>query len=158
MSRPAQIVSLVAVLFAALALGACGGASDSQIRNAYVQRVNAAQTEFAATVTTVSKRITRQSSSADDRRTLQQFQVAIQTAVRKLREVTVPDNVTTEHSQLVRAMSGFGTQIKKATDALRNPDSRAIAGAQRTIQSATQTVNARIESAIAAINSKLGAK
>ena len=60
-----------------------------------------------------------------------------------------------EHAQLVKAMSGFGAQIKKATDALRNPDSRTIAEAQRTIQSATQTVNVRIDAAIAAINSKL---
>jgi len=48
--------------------------------------------------------------------------------------------------------------LEKATLALRNPDSRTIAEAQRTIQAATQTVNVRIEAAIAAINSKLKQK
>ena len=63
-----------------------------------------------------------------------------------------------EHAQLVKAMSGFGAEIRKATRALRNPDTNTIAEAQRTIQGATQTVNVRIDQAIAAINSKLGQK
>ena len=70
----------------------------------------------------------------------------------------MPGDVDTEHKQLVTAMSGFGAQIKKATDALRNPSTPAIARAQQEISTATQQVNARIDAAIAAINSKLAAK
>lgn len=158
MSRLLRVLSVCMLLFVAVGLVACGGANERDVKNAYVQRVNEAQTDFADTVTTVSKRITSRSTSSQDRKTLQRFQVAIQDVVRKLEAIKAPDDLRIEHAGLVRAMTTFGTQIKKATAALRNPDSAAIAGAQRTIQTATQTVNARINSAIAAINSKINAK
>jgi len=156
MSGVLRTASLMLLAFAALALGACGGADEREAKNDYVRAVNAAQNEFAQTVTTVSERITDKSSSSADRKTLQQFQTAIDDVVTDLRDITVPGAVKSEHAQLVKAMSGFGAQIKSATLALRNPDTRSIAEAQRTIQSATQTVNVRIDAAIAAINSKLG--
>jgi hypothetical protein len=138
-------------------LGACGG-DDREEKNAYVEKVNDAQNSFAADVLTVSQRITKKSSSSQDRKTLEQFQAAIDGVVKDLRAIKVPGGVQSEHDQLVGVMSGFGAEIKKATVALRNPDSRTIAEAQRTIQAATQTVNVRIEAAIAAINSKLNPK
>ncbi len=139
-------------------LAACGGGDDREAKNEYVRQVNAAQNEFAQTVSTVSERITNKSSSSQDRKTLQQFQTAIDDVVTDLRAIKVPDTVKSEHEQLVKAMNGFGAEIRKATLALRNPDENTIAEAQRTIQSATQTVNVRIDAAIAAINSKLGQK
>ena len=159
MSGPLRILVGLLLAFAAVALGACGGGDDDRkAKNAYVAEVNTAQNEFAATVTSVSERITNKSSSSQDRKTLQQFQAAIAAVVTNLRGIDVPNGVQSEHEQLVGAMSGFGTEIEKATLALRNPDSRRIAEAQRTIQSATQMVNLRIDAAIAAINSKLGQK
>lgn len=153
-------MSLLSLLLAAVAvaLGACGGADERKEQNAYVREVNAAQTEFASEVTTVSQRITPKSSSGQDRKTLQAFETAIADVVAKLQKIKVPGSVTAEHKQLVGAMSGFGADIKKATDALQNPDSGTIAEAQRSIGTATQTVNQRIDAAIAAINSKLGKK
>jgi hypothetical protein len=150
------IVSLLLLLIAGLALGACGGVDERKEKNAYVRQVNAAQTEFGSTVTTVSQRITPKSSSAQDRKTLKRFEVAIADVVTKLRTIKVPADVKTEHKQLVTAMTGFGADIKRATDALDGTDTRKIADAQRSIAMATQTVNTRIEAAIAAINSKLG--
>jgi hypothetical protein len=140
-------------------MAACGGGADERkAKNDYVNQVNAAQSDFAATVAAVSKRITKKSSSSQDRKTLEQFQSAIENVVKDLRAIKVPSAVRSEHGQLVAAMRGFGAQIKQATLALRNPDARTIAAAQRTIQAATQTVNLRIDAAIAAINSKLGQK
>ncbi|MDQ3723910.1 MAG: hypothetical protein M3376_12810 [Actinomycetota bacterium] len=159
MSGPLKIISSVLLALAALALGACGGGDDERkAKNDYVRQVNNAQNEFAQTVTTVSERITNKSTSSQDRKTLQQFQAAIDDVVTNLRAIDVPGAVKSEHEQLVKAMGGFGAQIGKATLALRNPDTATIAEAQRTIQSATQTVNLRIDAAIAAINSKLGQK
>ena len=158
MPGPLRIATLLSLLLAALALGACGGDDERDAKNAYVQAVNDAQTEFASTVTTVSQRITPESSSSEDRRTLRRFQTAIEDVVRQLRTIDVPSDVEAEHRQLVAAMSGFGADIKKATDALRNPNTRSIAEAQRTIANATQMVNTRVDAAIAAINSKLGAE
>ena len=147
--------ALLLVAFAALALSACGGDDERDARNDYVRQVNNAQNEFAQTVTTVSEQITEKSSSSQDRKTLQQFQTAINDVVTDLREIEVPAAVESEHAQLVEAMTTFGADIRKATTVLRNPDSRKIAEAQKTIQAATQTVNLRVEAAIAAINSKL---
>jgi hypothetical protein len=155
MSGPPRILAPLLLAVAVLALGACGGEDDQKAKNAYVGEVNAAQSEFANTVQTVSERITPKSSSRQDRKTLEEFQDAIADVVKNLRGIDVPDGVDSEHDQLVEAMSGFGDQIEQATVALRNPDSTKIAAAQRTIQTATQTVNLRIDAAIAAINSKL---
>ena len=154
-SRVLRALALLVAAFAAVALAACGGEDDREAKNDYVKQVNVAQNEFAANVSTVSERITSKSSSKEDRKTLEQFQAAIDDVVTDLRAIKVPDDVESEHKQLVGAMSGFGAEIKKATLALRNPNSRTIAEAQRTIQAATQTVNVRIDAAIAAINSKL---
>lgn len=155
MFGPLRILVSLLLAVAALTLAACGGEDDQKAKNAYVGEVNAAQSEFANTVQTVSERITPKSSSSQDRKTLDQFQDAIADVVKNLKSIDVPGGVESEHDQLVAAMSGFGDQIEQATVALRNPDSTKIAEAQKTIQSATQTVNVRIDAAIAAINSKL---
>ncbi|MFP5361191.1 MAG: hypothetical protein ACLGI5_00500 [Thermoleophilia bacterium] len=156
MSRALRTVSLVALMLGALALGACGDeATSREEKNAYVSEVNAAQAAFANTVTTVSGEITSKSSPAQDRRTLERFETAIADVVKQLRAIEVPQDVEAEHQQLISAMTDFGAEISKATKALRDPDTRSIAEAQRAITTATQTVNGRIDAAIAAINSKL---
>lgn len=147
---------LAALLLGAIALSACGDDGDSrETKNTYVNEVNAAQTGFASQVTTVSQQITSKSSPSQDRRTLERFEAAIGDVVKQLRDIKVPKDVKTEHAQLVSAMTEFGSEIKKATAALRDPDTRSIAEAQRAITTATQTVNGKIDAAIAAINSKL---
>lgn len=156
MPGPLRIAALLVLLLAGVALVACGDDANSRdAKNAYVREVNAAQRAFADTVSSVSQRITRESSSAQDRRTLERFEAAIDQVVARLERIEVPRDVEPEHAQLVTAMRRFGAEIEKATAALRNPDTRSIAEAQRAIATATQTVNGRIEAAIAAINSKL---
>lgn len=156
MSAALRILSLLAVLVGAVALSACGDEANSrEAKNAYVREVNAAQTGFASNVSSVSQQITPKSSGTQDRRTLERFETAIADVVKQLQAINVPTDVETEHEQLISAMTGFGDEIKKATDALKNPDTRSIAEAQRAITTATQTVNGQIDAAIAAINSKL---
>lgn len=151
-----RLLALVALIAGATALAACGGGDDErEAKNAYVAEVNAAQEEFASRITAVSQQITDKSSPAQDRRTLQRFETAIDAVVEQLRGIEVPDDVQTEHEQLVDAMTDFGAEIGKATSALRDPDTRSIAEAQRAVTLATQTVNGQIDAAIAAINSKL---
>ena len=159
MARGLRLVLLLALALAGLGLVACGGGEDDErdTKKAYVREVNDAQTEFASTVTTVSQQITPESSSRQDRRTLRQFQTAIDDVVARLRRIEVPSDVRAEHERLVRAMSAFGADIRRANRALRNPNSRQLARAQQSIAMSTQVVNVRIDRAIAAINSKLGA-
>ena len=157
MSGALRILSLVALMLGAIALVACGGdeSNGREAKNAYVRAINTAQTDFATTVTTVSQRITPKSSAGEDRRTLERFETAIDEVVTKLRAINIPSDVEAEHRQLIAAMTDFGTEIRKATQALRDPDTRSIAEAQRAITTATQSVNGQIDAAIAAINSKL---
>jgi gas vesicle protein len=158
-SRVPPVLALaLALALAAVGLGACGGGDEREAKNDYVKQVNTAQNEFAANVTTVSQRITKTSSSKEDRKTLEQFQSAIDDVVTDLKAIKVPGDVKSEHAQLVGAMSGFGAQIRSAVSALRNPNEATIDAARRTIQTATQTVNVRVDAAIAAINSKLKQK
>ena len=157
MPRLLRTLALVLLVAAgAVTLAACGGDSDTrEAKNAYVREVNAAQTQFATTVTSVSQEITPKSSPNEDRRTLERFETAIKDVVETLRGIDVPEDVEGEHKQLIAAMTGFGDEIEKATNALRNPSTRSIAEAQRAISTATQNVNGQIDAAIGAINSKL---
>ncbi len=152
-----RILPLLLLLAAvcAVALGACGGAQERDDKNAYVRAVNAAQNEFSASVADVAQRIKAKSSSSEQRKTLADFQSAVDNVVRDLRAIKVPGVVKSEHAQLVGAISGFGDQIESANLVLRNPTERTIAEARNSIATASQRVNAGIGSAIAAINSKL---
>jgi hypothetical protein len=155
MSGALRIVALAALLFGAIALGACGGDDGRDAKNAYVRQVNAAQTGFANTVSAVSQEITPKSSASQDRRTLQRFQSAIEDVVKQLRGIEVPTDVEAEHKQLISAMTGFGSEIRKATAVLRNPTTRRVDEARLTTATAPHTDNGQIDAAIAAINSKL---
>jgi predicted small secreted protein len=151
MARVGGVVAVLVTL--TMALAACG--DDKEQKNAYVRQVNAAQTEFASTITKVSQSITQKSSAAEDQRTLRRFEAAIDNVVGDLRGIEVPEDVESEHGRLVAAISGFGDDISKANEALRDPTTRTLELAQQRIAKATRTVNARIDSAIASINVKL---
>jgi hypothetical protein len=49
------VAAVVTVLLAVAALAACGGGTSTKDKNAYAKKVNAAQTKFAETVSTVDK-------------------------------------------------------------------------------------------------------
>ncbi len=151
-----RAASIAAALAAVLALNACGGdASSTKDKNSYAQKVNTAQTTFAETVTTVSQESGSKSSISRQQKTLRRFETAIESVVKDLRAIDPPSEVTKEHEQLTAVMSGFGKAISDANDAMRNPTPRAIDQAQERIAAATQSVNSRVNAAIAAINSKL---
>ncbi len=149
-----RMAPTVAPILAALALAACGG-SDKEEKNAYAREVNAAQQKFASTVTTVSQEVRPGSSVSRQQRTLRRFEAAIDGVVDDLRDIDPPSEVEKEHERLVGVLSGFGADIEKANEAMRNPTPRSIELAKRRVSSATQSVNARVNAAIAAINGKL---
>ena len=92
MLKPARAaIVLVVVLLAALGAAGCGG--DVKQNNEYVDAVNKAQNEFAATFDRLNSQITSTSSPKQDRRTLTRFQTAIDTVVADLNKVEPPDKV-----------------------------------------------------------------
>ncbi len=153
-----RMVVVVAPILAALALAACGDSGTaSSDKNAYAEKVNDAQTTFATTVTSVARGAGAKSSVSRQQRTLRRFETAIDGVVADLKKIDAPEEVTDEHEQLIAVLSRFGSDISQANDAMRNPTPRTIAAAQRRVQAATQSVNSRVNAAIAAINAKLRA-
>ena len=154
-----RFTSTAATVVAVALLAGCGDSGTStKDRNAYAQKVNEAQTKFASTVTTVSQAGGSSNSISQQRKTLARFQTAIEGVVRDLRAIKAPGEVTKEHAQLTSVMTGFGNAIGDANAAMRNPTPRGIEQAQQRVSAATQSVNARVNAAIAAINVKLKRK
>jgi hypothetical protein len=156
MSGALRIVVLAALLFGAIALGACGGDDARKERNAYVRELNAAQQEFATNASSVSQ-LGKADSLGQYRRTLQRFEETIATFATKLRGIEVPSVVREEHKQLIAALTSYGTDFQKVTGVLKNPSARTLSEAKNALTTATQRANARIEAAAAAIDSKLQA-
>lgn len=145
---------LLPALLGLLLLAGCG--SDTEESNTYVRQLNAAQTTFTGAVT----RVSRETTSADTARarvaTLRRFERAIDRVVADLRAISVPGTVQPEHDRLVRAMLAFGREISKAGATLRGPTRSALDALPGDLRTAEATVNRRINSATAAINTKLG--
>ncbi|MGI9100515.1 MAG: hypothetical protein ACR2H2_18840 [Solirubrobacteraceae bacterium] len=151
----AGIASIVTLILAAVALGACGGGTTTKEKNAYAERVNAAQTKFASTVKTVAQEGSPKSSIGEQRSSLLRYEAAIVGVVDDLRRIDAPSDVSKEHEELVSVMRRFANDIGQANDAMRSPTPRSIESAKRRLRSATQSVNARVGAAVAAINVKL---
>ncbi len=154
-----RVASVLTAILAVVALAACGSSGTStKEKNAYAKKVNDAQTKFASTVTTVSQEGGTRNSVRQQQRTLKSFETAIDGVVKDLNSIDAPSEVTKEHDRLTQVMTGFGKAIGDANDAMRNPTTRGIERAQQQVATATSSVNARVNAAIAAINVKLKAK
>jgi hypothetical protein len=149
--RRLPLVLLVVVL--ALAVSACG--SDTKASNDYVDQVNKAQNDFAATFDKLSSKITSTSSASQDRRTLDGFKQAVDKVVADLRAIEVPSKVKPLHDRLIDEISTYGKEIDKAKAAFAGNDAQAIIKAQVDLQSAVTRVSSQINQTIDAINKKL---
>jgi hypothetical protein len=152
-----RLAASVTAIVAVAVMAGCGGTSTKE-KNAYAREVNAAQQRFATTVSTVDQQSGSESSITRQQRTLRRFKKAIDSVVGDLRKIDPPSEVTKEHGRLVAVMSGFGKDIGQANDAMKDPTPEAIDLAKRRLATVTQSVNARVAAAIAAINVKLRGK
>jgi hypothetical protein len=150
-----RVASTVMPILAVVALGACGGGTGTQEKNAYAREVNAAQTKFALTVSNASQDSGGEPSLRRQQRVLRRFHTAIEDVVRDLRNIDAPSEVSKEHSQLVSVMSGYGDEIGRADEAMRNPTPLGTQQAKDRLDSASRSVSAQVNAAIAAINVKL---
>jgi uncharacterized phage infection (PIP) family protein YhgE len=146
---------LAPVLALVVALLASGCGSDTKQANDYVDSVNKAQNDFAATFDKLSSKITSTSTAAQDRQTLDGFKQAVDKVVTDLKSVEVPSKVKDLHNQLVAEISDYGTEIDKAKQAFSGNDPQAIIKAQTQLVSAVTRVSAQINKTIDEINKKL---
>lgn len=151
MSRPLRAALLTLVAGASAA--GCGG--DAEERNAYVEQVNRAQQSFADTVQELSGQITEQSTTDSDRETLGRFESAIDGVVEDLSTIDPPEEVSTQHGELVETIDGYGGEVSAAVDALEDDEPDELLTAQRELLEATGEVSADINRSIGEINGRL---
>jgi hypothetical protein len=144
---------LLPLLAIAAVMAGCG--NDTKQANAYVDAVNRAQNDFAATFDRLSTRITSTSTPEQDQRTLDGFKRAVDRTVTRLRAVEVPSKVKTLHGQLVGEISSYGVEIDRAKAAFAKGKPREIVKAQTRLVRAVTRVSSQINQTIDAINKKL---
>jgi CHASE3 domain sensor protein len=150
-----RVASIVMPILAVVALGACGGGTGTQEKNAYAREVNAAQTKFALTVSNASQDSRGDRSLTQQQQLLRRFHTAIESVVRDLRNIDAPSEVSQEHNQLVSVMSSYGDEIGRADETMRNPTPLGAEQAKQRLASASRSVSTQVNAAIAAINVKL---
>jgi hypothetical protein len=152
---PGPVRLLLALALVAGVVAGCGGGGGVKEANAYVDEVNRAQTRFAGTIDSLATRITSTSTPADDRITLGRFEAAVDNVVADLRAVHPPEQVRGQHAQLIAALEGYGTEVKKVSEDIASGSASRLLGAQEELAQATATVSQKINMTIAAINRKL---
>jgi hypothetical protein len=142
-----------ALLAAALLASGCGGA-DVEQSNAYVEKVNLAQSRFGAGFERLAREITRTSTPEQDGSTLQAIEKTLDATVADLRRIEPPERVADQHEQLVAAIAGYGQSVEAAAAALGGSAQRA-AEAQARLAGETERASTQVSSAVGAINRKL---
>ena len=142
----------IAVL-AALAIGACG--TDTDTKNRYVDSVNRTQTQLAERFNRLQTQITGTTSPDQDRATLGGFETAVADAVRDLRGIKPPEEVTSLHRELITEIDEYGAAVRVARGALASGNSEKVLDAQKQLVGSVGRISARINRTTAAINDQL---
>ncbi len=147
--------ALVVALALALIVAAAGCGGDSKTTNAYVDAVNKAQADFAATFDRLTGRITQSSSQQQNRRTLAQLKTAIDKVVADLRAVGPPAKVNRLHARLIAILTRYGEAIDSARTAYLSGDPQRILTAQTDLTTAVTKVSNELNTTIESINKRL---
>jgi CHASE3 domain sensor protein len=150
-----RVASIVTLVLAVVALAACGSGTGTKEKNAYAREVNAAQTKFAEAASNASHDSGGDRSLTRQQRMLRAFHTAIEGVVRDLQNIDAPSEVSKEHSQLVSLMSSYDDEIGRADETMRNLTPAGAEQAKQRLASASRSVSAQVNAAIAAINIKL---
>jgi hypothetical protein len=149
-----RFLSVFVAVAAALGAAGCGDDSAKQ-RNAYADAVNRAQSDFAQSFKSLSRRITSTTTPGQGRRTLQGFEDAVDDVVEDLRAIDAPQDVQPLHRRLITEVADYGREIRRAKRAFATGAPQRILDAQSKLVSATTQISSRINRTIAAINRQL---
>jgi hypothetical protein len=152
------LLPLILVAATAIAVSACGKDKAATERNTYADQVNRAQSAFAQSFRSLSRRITSTTTPGQGRKTLQGFEDAVDTVVGDLRRIDAPDDLAPLHKQLIGEISGYGRAIHRAKVAFATGAPQRILRAQSALVTSTTAISERINRTIAAINRQLQAK
>jgi hypothetical protein len=149
-----RLLFLLVAVATALGAAACGDDSAKQ-RNAYADAVNQAQSDFAQSFRSLSRRITSTTTPGQGRRTLQGFEDAVDDVVTDLQGIDAPADVQPLHRRLITEISDYGREIRRAKRAFATGAPQRILDAQGKLVDATTRISSRINRTIAAINRQL---
>ena len=149
-----RLISLLVAVAVSIGVAGCGDDGAKQ-RNAYADAVNRAQSDFAQSFKSLSRRITSTTTARQGRRTLQGFEDAVDDVVADLRAIDAPADVQPLHSRLITEVSDYGREIRRAERAFATGAPRRILDAQSKLVTATTQISTRINRTIAAINRQL---
>jgi hypothetical protein len=144
----------VALALAVIAASGCGG-GDTKSKNAYVDAVNQAQTDFVGVVDDSESRITGNASDVETATQLDAIREAANKVVTELRGVKPPGNVRSLHSALIREAQGLVVAFRKAADAYRSGNATQILNAKVDLSNDVNRVNGQLNATITALNKKL---
>ena len=153
-----RVIPVLLAVVVLLGLAACGSDDAAKERNAYADQVNRAQTSFAQTFKSLSRRISSTTTPARGRRTLQGFEDAVDTVVGDLQRIDAPSDLQPLHRQLIDEIADYGRAIGEAKDEFATGSPQRSEAAQSALVDATTKISARINRTIAAINRELQAK
>jgi hypothetical protein len=145
--------ALAVALALAVAVGACG--DDTKTKNAYVEKVNQAQSDFVAVVDDSGTRIQGNASDEETATQLDMIRAAAAKVVVELQAIKPPDNVRTLHASLVKEARGLVAAFKKAADAYRSRDPSQILSAKVDLGKDIDRVNQQLNATIQQLNQKL---
>src|SRR5919107_2903704 len=149
-----RLISVLVAVAVAIGVAGCGDDSAKQ-RNAYADAVNRAQSDFALSFKSLSRRITSTTTAGQGRRTLQGFEDAVDDVVSDLRAIDAPTDVQPLHRRLITEVADYGREIRRAKRAFATGAPRRILDAQSKLVSATTQISTRINRTIASINRQL---
>lgn len=145
----------LALLGALLALLLAGCGDDAKTKNAYVQRVDAAQQVYVNRFEQVRRRLTATSTLAQDRATLTSFGAATGEFVKALRGAAPPKDLAKQHQALVDAVAGYGKQVEAAAAKLAKGTTEQRAQVRTDLSSSISDTQRKIADAIGQINTAL---
>jgi hypothetical protein len=148
------VLAVVLVSLFALAETGCGG-GDVKSKNAYVDAVNTAQSDFVSVVDDAETKLTNNADDAQTARQLVAIQAAATKVVASLQAVKPPGNVRSLHTSLVREAQGLVASFSRAADAYKSGQPAKILTAKATLSSDVKRVNAQLNATIRALNEKL---
>jgi|SRR4051812_5797013 len=150
-----RLLPVLLMVLAAVGAAGCGNEEAAKERNTYADQVNRAQSDFAQSFRSLSRRITSTTTPNQGRRTLQGFEDAVDEVVIDLRRIQAPTDLQGLHRQLIAEISGYGRAIHRAKVAFATGAPQRILRAQNALVAATTAISARINHTIAAINRRL---
>ena len=164
-ARTALALAVAALL--ALSAVACGSDDDATNggpkaatteqepldKNAYLNEVNGAQTDFASEAAKLN--LANPSSPKGFKRSLDQLVGLIDTLTQRLDDVEPPESVTAQHDKLVTQLTAYGDTIEEQKGGLSSSNQKTVADSATKIGEASTSFSESFDGTIKQINGRL---